>query len=78
MTNTEIIMLLLLFVILWVANAAPMIANIFHIRSENKKRRREIEMEMEEVECNMCGSLMCYDEENGIYVCTNSECTRCN
>ena len=34
--------------------------------------------ETEEVECNMCGSLMWYDEENGIYVCTNSECTRCN
>jgi len=34
--------------------------------------------EIEEVECNMCGSLMWYDEESGIYVCTNSECTRCN
>lgn len=33
--------------------------------------------EMEEVECNMCGSLMWYDEENGIHVCTDSECTRC-
>ena len=34
--------------------------------------------ETEEVKCNTCDSLMWYDEENGIYVCTNSECTRCN
>ena len=34
--------------------------------------------ELEEVECNMCGSVMWYNEEDGIYECTNSECTRCN
>ena len=40
--------------------------------------KQQIMEEIEEVECNMCGSLMWYDEENGIYICTNSECTRCN
>lgn len=25
--------------------------------------------EIEEVVCNMCGSLMWYDEEDGIYIC---------
>ena len=39
--------------------------------------QEEDEQEEEEVECNMCDSLMSYDEENGIYICTNSECTRC-
>jgi hypothetical protein len=39
--------------------------------------QQEDEQEEEEVECNMCDSLMSYDEENGIYICTNSECTRC-
>jgi hypothetical protein len=39
--------------------------------------QKEDEQEEEEVECNMCDSLMSYDEENGIYICTNSECTRC-
>jgi hypothetical protein len=33
---------------------------------------------LEEVECNMCGSIMWYNEEDGIHECTNSECTRCN
>lgn len=29
------------------------------------------------VDCNMCGYMMYYNEECGIYECTNSECTRC-
>lgn len=33
--------------------------------------------ETEEVCCNMCGSMMWYVKEDGVYVCTNSECTRC-
>ena len=33
--------------------------------------------EEEEVECNMCGSLMDYNHEDGIYECHNQECTRC-
>ena len=32
----------------------------------------------EEVECNMCGSIMWYNEKYGIYEFTNSECTRLN
>jgi len=31
----------------------------------------------EEVTCNMCGEIMQYNDEDGIYDCTNSECTRC-
>ena len=30
----------------------------------------------EEVTCNMCGNIMWYSEEDGVYICTNSECTR--
>ena len=31
----------------------------------------------DEVECNMCGGYMYLLPDNSIYVCTNSECTRC-
>ena len=30
---------------------------------------------MEEIECNSCGCIMDYNEENGIYICTNFECS---
>ena len=30
----------------------------------------------EEVECNICGSIMSLLPDNSMYVCTNSECTR--
>lgn len=33
------------------------------------------EDEDEEVECNNCGDIMSYYEEDGIYICTNEECT---
>lgn len=31
----------------------------------------------DEVECNMCGNVMYYDEKIGVYLCGNSSCTRC-
>ena len=33
--------------------------------------------EIDEVECNMCGNIMSLLEDESIYVCFNSECTRC-
>lgn len=47
------------------------ITQMFHDELEGK-------LDDEEVECNMCGNLMWYNEEDGIYMCTNQECTRCN
>ena len=31
----------------------------------------------EAVDCHMCGNMMWYSEDDGIYVCINQECTRC-
>lgn len=32
----------------------------------------------EEIECNVCGNIMFYNDEEGIYECGNQECTNCN
>lgn len=37
----------------------------------------EVEELEEEVECNNCGSIMWLLPDMSIYVCCNSECTRC-
>ena len=39
--------------------------------------QEEFELGEEEVECNMCGNIMSLLEDESIYVCFNSECTRC-
>ena len=36
-----------------------------------------LKQEIDEVECNMCGNIMSLLEDESIYVCFNSECTRC-
>jgi hypothetical protein len=40
-------------------------------------RKEELHSMDDEVECNMCGDYMYLLPDNSIYVCTNSECTRC-
>jgi len=42
-----------------------------------KKSKEELHSMDDEVECNMCGGYMYLLPDNSIYVCTNSECTRC-
>jgi hypothetical protein len=39
--------------------------------------KEELHSMDDEVECNMCGGYMYLLPDNSIYVCTNSECTRC-
>jgi putative copper export protein len=41
MTNTEIGILMLLMAVFWLAMLAPAIANIYWLRSENKRRKKE-------------------------------------
>ena len=41
MTNTEIGILMLLMAVFWLVIAAPAIANIYWLRSENKRIKRE-------------------------------------
>jgi len=39
--------------------------------------KEELHSMDDEVECNMCGGYMYLLPDNSMYVCTNSECTRC-
>ncbi len=41
MTNTEIGILILLMAVFWFVMSAPAIANIYWLRSENKRRKKE-------------------------------------
>jgi hypothetical protein len=41
MTNTEIGILMLLIAVFWLVMAAPAIANIYWLRSENKRIKKE-------------------------------------
>ena len=51
---------------------------VIPILNQEKALLRFYEEEIEEeVECNNCGDIMSYYEEDGVYICTNRECTSC-
>jgi hypothetical protein len=50
--------------------------NVFH-KYKIIIPKEELHSMDDEVECNMCGGYMYLLPDNSIYVCTNSECTRC-
>lgn len=51
---------------------------IWHVEYSHVKEIIEGEFEEDElVECNMCGYIMWYNEDDRIIKCVNSECTRC-